>query len=88
LGQIQDALCNDIEKSIEYSDSYKMFSRLNKSKNFIKCMLNYYRIASSDIYKTFKKDILTEKLIYIDTHLSLDQKEYLLDKIRFNKFIA
>lgn len=88
MEEVESALFKDIKKSILYSKFYKKFYNLNKSKNFLKSILNFYRIAANTkIYKNFKNDLLTEKLIYIDTHLNLTQRDNIINKIRFNKFI-
>jgi hypothetical protein len=85
---MKDSLYKNIKDSIEHSDIYIKFCRVNKTKNFLRYLLNFYRIAANkDLYKKFKRDILTEKLIYIDRHLTLPQREGILNKIRFNKFI-
>ena len=88
MEEVESELFKDIKKSILYSKFYKKFYNLNKSKNFLKAILNFYRIAANiKIYKNFKKDLLIEKLIYIDKHLNLNQRDNIINKIRFNKFI-
>jgi hypothetical protein len=59
------------------------FSNLNK--NFIKSMLDFYKVAAAEIYINFKKDILKYKLIQIDKNVTLTQRDYIIDKIRFNR---
>lgn len=88
MKEIESKLFIDIRNSIIYSKNYKKFFNINKNKTFLKSMLNFYRIAANNkIYKNFKKDLLIEKLIYIDRSLTLKQKDNIINKIRFHKFI-
>lgn len=88
MKNIENELYKDIKNSIICSRFYKKFYNINKNKDFIKSILNFYRIAANNkIYRNFKKDLLTEKLLDIDKHLTLNQKENIINKIRFNKFI-
>jgi hypothetical protein len=84
---MKDTLYKDIKHTILFSNFYRKFENLNKSKQFLKSMLNYYKIATSDIYISYKRDVLTEKLINIDKFLTLKQRENIIDKIRFDRNI-
>ena len=88
MKQIETELYKDIKNSIIYSKYYKKYYNINKNKSFLKSILNFYRIAANNkIYRSFKKDLLIEKLLDIDKYLTLDQKENIINKIRYHKFI-
>lgn len=88
MKNVETGLYKDIKNSIVCSKFYKKFYNINKSQDFLKSILNFYRIAANNkIYRNFKKDLLIEKLLNIDKHLTLNQKENIINKIRFNKFI-
>jgi hypothetical protein len=88
MEEVENELFKNIKKSLLYSEFYKKFYNLNRTKNFFKAILNFYRIAAnSKIKNSFKNDLLTEKFIYVDKHLNLSQRNNIINKIRFNKFI-
>ena len=88
MKQIETELYKDIKNSIIYSKYYRKYYNINKNKSFLKSILNFYRVAANNkIYRSFKKDLLIEKLLDIDKYLTLDQKENIINKIRYHKFI-